>query len=139
MPDHELTELLIELERIQTERFQTKARGQQAADLLAYYNIPETLYLLKQEPANGRPENRRRRKVAVFNFGLVTEDIQDNFIECLFMIGYTPDFISDCLGEDVKTIAQALISVVYETRTQKATELRKNPQRFRLVVSNKKT
>ena len=105
------------------------------ADLLNFYEIPAHLYALKQEPAAGRPEEQRRRKIALFNFGMVTEDVKPRLIECLFMIGHAPDFIGEALGEDIRVVAQTLRNVVDEMRAQRATELRKNPQRFRLVTS----
>ena len=54
MIDYELTDLLIELEEIQQDRFLNLARGQQVVDLLAFYHIPESLFILRQEPQNGR-------------------------------------------------------------------------------------
>lgn len=133
MIDFELTDLLIELEEIQRERILHLARGREVADLLDFYEIPTHLYSLKQEPASGRPEDQRRRKIALFNFGMVTEDIKSRLIECLFMIGHAPDFIGEALGEDIRAVAQTLRNVVDDMRAQRATELRKNPQRFRLV------
>lgn len=135
MIDFELTDLLIELEEIQRERILHLARGRELADLLDFYEIPPHLYALKQEPLAGRPEEQRRRKIALFNFGMVTEDLKSRLIECLFMIGHAPDFIGEALGEDIRVVAQTLRTVVDEMRAQRATELRKNPQRFRLVSS----
>ncbi len=133
MIDYELTDLLIELEEIQQHMFLNRARGQQVADLLSFYEIPEHLYTLKQEPQEGRPEGQNRRKIACFNFGLVTEEEAPRFIECLFMIGHSPEFISEGLGEDITHVADTLRKIVDESRAKKAAELRKNPQRFRLV------
>lgn len=135
MIDFELTDLLIELEEIQRERILHLARGREVADLLNFYEIPAHLYALKQEPAAGRPEEQRRRKIALFNFGMVTEDVKPRLIECLFMIGHAPDFIGEALGEDIRVVAQTLRNVVDEMRAQRATELRQNPQRFRLVTN----
>ncbi|HYE72592.1 MAG TPA: hypothetical protein VEF04_04640, partial [Blastocatellia bacterium] len=98
--------------------------------------IPPHLYALKQEPANGRPQEQCRRKIALFNFGLVTDDIKPRLIECLFMIGHAPEFIGEALGEDIRFVAQSLRNMVDEMRAQRATELRKNPQRFRLITNN---
>ncbi|MCG8312741.1 MAG: hypothetical protein MI976_05945 [Pseudomonadales bacterium] len=133
MIDYELTDLLIELEEIQQNQSFNLARGQQVADLLDFYEIPPELYSLKQEPANGRPPEQCRRKIACFNFGLVTPAHQKRLIECLFMIGHSPEFIAEALGEDIRYIAETLSKMVEDNRAQKAAELRKNPQRFRLV------
>lgn len=135
MIDYELTDLLIELEEIQQDLFINMARGQQVADLLAFYDIPAELYGLRQEPREGRPEGQNRRKVACFNFGLVSEAIKPRFIECLFMIGHSPEFISEGLGEDIRHIAESLRALVDDSRARKAAELRRNPQRFRVVAS----
>lgn len=133
MIDYELTDLLIELEEIQQNQSFNLARGQQVADLLDFYEIPPELYSLKQEPANGRPPEQCRRKIACFNFGLVTSELHPRFVECLFMIGHSPEFIAEALGEDIRYIAEMLSQMVEDKRAQKAAELRKNPQRFRLV------
>ena len=133
MIDYELTDLLIELEDIQQQKFLNLARGKQVADLLDFYEMPAHLYSLKQEPANGRPPEQCRRKIACFNFGMVADDIKIKFIECLYMIGHTPEFISEGLGEDIRYVAESLRKVVDEVRTKRASELRNNPQRFRLV------
>jgi hypothetical protein len=133
MINYELTDLLIELEEIQQDLFVNRARGQQVADLLDYYEIPPELYALRQEPLNGRPCGQNRRKVACFNFGLVTDALQPRFIECLFMIGHSPEFISEGLGEDIAVIAGSLRKLVDDNRARKAAELRRNPQRFRVV------
>lgn len=135
MIDYELTDLLIELEEIQQDRFLNKARGQQVMDLLAFYDIPESLYVLRQEPQNGREPHQCRRKIALFNFAQVDASIKTPLIECLFMIGHSPEFIAEALGEDIRSVAESLRSVVDENRAQRAAELRKNPQRFRLVKS----
>ena len=134
MIDYELTDLLIELEEIQQDRFLNKARGQQVLDLLEFYQIPESLYTLKQEPQNGREPHQRRRKIALFNFAGIPEDSKEKVIECLFMIGHSPEFIAEAMGEDIRAIAEALRSVVDENRARRAADLRKNPQRFRLVT-----
>ena len=133
MIDYELTDLLIELEEIQQNQSFNLARGQQVADLLDFYDIPAELYSLKQEPPNGRPPEQCRRKIACFNFGLVTPNQHKPFIECLFMIGHSPEFIAEALGEDIRYVAEMLSRMVEDNRAQKAAELRKNPQRFRLV------
>ena len=133
MIDYELTDLLIELEEIQQDQSLNLARGQQVADLLAFYEIPEELYTLKQEPPNGRPPEQCRRKIASFNFGLVSTEHHKHFIECLFMIGHSPEFIAEALGEDIRYVAEMLSRMVDDKRAQRAAELRKNPQRFRLV------
>ena len=133
MIDYELTDLLIELEEIQQDQSFNLARGQQVADLLAFYAIPKELYSLKQEPANGRPPEQCRRKIACFNFGLVTPEHHGHLIECLFMIGHSPEFIAEALGEDIRYVAEMLSKMVDDKRAQRASELRKNPQRFRLV------
>lgn len=133
MIDYELTDLLIELEEIQQDQSLNLARGQQVADLLDFYEIPPEYYTLKQEPPNGRPPEQCRRKIASFNFGLVTEEHHRRFIECLFMIGHSPEFIAEALGEDIRYIAEMLSQMVDDKRSQRAAELRKNPQRFRLV------
>jgi len=135
MIDYELTDLLIELEEIQQDRFLNKARGQQVKDLLDFYDIPESLYILKQEPQNGREPHQCRRKIALFNFAQITQDIGPRIVECLFMIGHSPEFIAEALGQDIRSVAESLRSVVDETRAQRAADLRKNPQRFRLVKS----
>ncbi|MAR91077.1 MAG: hypothetical protein SV765_09865 [Pseudomonadota bacterium] len=135
MIDYELTDLLIELEEIQQDRFLNKARGQQVMDLLAFYEIPEDLYVIRQEPQNGREPHQRRRKIALFNFAQVPPEIQSQLIECLFMIGHSPEFIAEAMGEDIRSVAESLRSVVDENRAQRAADLRKNPQRFRLVKS----
>lgn len=135
MIDYDLTDLLIELEEIQTNRCTYVARGQQAADLLEFYKIPSHLYSLSQEPDHERPADQRRRKVARFNFAAVTPDVQKAFIECLFMIGHSTEFIAEALGEDLRYVAEVLHSLVETTRSEHAAELRKNPQRFRLVTS----
>ncbi|PCJ45941.1 MAG: hypothetical protein COA99_03620 [Moraxellaceae bacterium] len=134
--DFELTDLLIELEDIQQQKFLNLARGQQVTDLLDFYEMPQNLYTLKQEPANGRPPEQCRRKIACFNFGLVNDDIKTKFIECLYLIGHTPEFISEGLGEDIRFVAESLRQVVDEARTLRASALRKNPQRFRLVAAS---
>lgn len=133
MIDYELTDLLIELEEIQQDQSFNLARGQQVADLLDFYEIPSEFYTLKQEPANGRPPEQCRRKIACFNFGLVTSQHHKHFIECLFMIGHSPEFIAEALGEDIRYVAEMLSRMVDDKRAQRAAELRKNPQRFRLV------
>lgn len=135
MIDYELTDLLIELEEIQQDLFVNMARGQQVADLLDFYEIPPQLYSLRQEPREGRPIGQNRRKVACFNFGLVSESAKPKFIECLFMIGHSPEFISEGLGEDIRHVAESLRKLVDDSRTKKAAELRKNPQRFRVVTA----
>lgn len=135
MIDYELTDLLIELEEMQQELFIHRARGQQVADLLEYYKIPEGLYSLKQEPQEGRPEGQNRRKIACFNFGMVTEEMKPQFIECLYMIGHSPEFICEGLGDDIGHIAESLRKLVDDSRAKRAAELRKNPQRFRLISS----
>jgi len=135
MIDYELTDLLIELEEIQQDRFLNKARGQQVVDLLAFYEIPESLYILKQEPQNGREPHQCRRKIALFNFAHVPEELKTRLIECLFMIGHSPEFISEAMGEDIRAVAESLRSVVDENRAKRAADLRNNPQRFRLVKS----
>lgn len=133
MIDYELTDLLIELEEIQQDRFLNKARGQQVMDLLDFYEIPQSLYRLQQEPQNGRDPHQCRRKIALFNFAQVTPEIKAQLIECLFMIGHSPEFIAEALGEDIRAVAESLRSIVDDNRAQKASDLRKNPQRFRLV------
>lgn len=133
MIDYELTDLLIELEEIQQDRFLNKARGQQVVDLLDFYEIPEPLYILQQEPQNERDPHQRRRKIALFNFAMVDADLKPRLVECLFMIGHSPEFIAEAMGDDIRTVAESLRSVVDENRAQKAADLRKNPQRFRLV------
>ena len=135
MNDYELTDLLIELEEIQQDRFLNKARGQQVVDLLAFYDIPQSLYILRQEPQNGRDPHQCRRKIALFNFALVKPDFKPQLIECLFMIGHSPEFIAEALGDDIRAVAESLRSVVDENRAKKAADLRNNPQRFRLVKS----
>lgn len=133
MIDYELTDLLIELEEIQQNQSFNLARGQQVADLLDFFEIPPELYSLKQEPPNGRPPEQCRRKIASFNFGLVTPNQHKQFIECLFMIGHSPEFIAEALGEDIRYVAEMLSKMVEDNRAQKAAELRRNPQRFRIV------
>jgi len=133
MIDYELTDLLIELEEIQQDRFLNKARGQQVVDLLAFYDIPESIYELRQEPQNGRDPHQCRRKIALFNFAHVPPGIKVQLIECLFMIGHSPEFIAEAMGEDIRAVAESLRSVVDENRARRAADLRKNPQRFRLV------
>ncbi|AUM11672.1 hypothetical protein [Ketobacter alkanivorans] len=135
MIDYELTDLLIELEEIQQDRFLNKARGQQVVDLLAFYDIPESLYELRQEPQNGREPHQCRRKIALFNFAHVPPEFKVQLIECLFMIGHSPEFIAEAMGEDIRAVAESLRSVVDENRARRASDLRKNPQRFRLVKS----
>ncbi len=135
MIDYELTDLLIELEEIQQDRFLNLARGQQVVDLLAFYNIPESLYVLRQEPQNGREPHQCRRKIAIFNFALITDEQKAPLIECLFMIGHSPEFIAEALGEDIRFVAESLRKVVDDNRARRAAELRNNPQRFRLVKS----
>ncbi len=135
MIDYELTDLLIELEEIQQDRFLNLARGQQVVDLLSFYHIPERLYILRQEPQNGRQPHQCRRKIAVFNFAQITDDIKPQLIECLFMIGHSPEFIAEAMGEDIRFIAESLRKVVDDSRARRAAELRNNPQRFRLVKS----
>ena len=135
MIDYELTDLLIELEEIQQDRFLNKARGQQVVDLLEFYDIPESLFILKQEPQNGREPHQCRRKIALFNFAQVTPELRPKLIECVFMIGHSPEFISEALGEDIRSVAESLRSVVDENRARRAADLRNNPQRFRLVKS----
>ena len=51
------------------------------------------------------------------------------------MIGHSPEFISEALGEDIRSVAESLRSVVDENRARRAADLRNNPQRFRLVKS----
>ena len=133
MIDYELTDLLIELEEIQQDRFLNLARGQQVVDLLEFYHIPEALYILRQEPQNGREPHQCRRKIAVFNFAMITEETRSALIECLFMIGHSTEFIAEAIGEDIRSIAQSLRKVVDDNRARHAAELRNNPQRFRLV------
>ena len=135
MIDYELTDLIIELEDIQQQQFLNVARGKQAAYLLDFYDMTPHLYSLKQEPANGRPEEQCRRKIACFNFGLVDNNLKTKFIECLYMIGHTPEFISEGLGEDIRFVAESLRQVIDEVRTKRASDLRQNPQRFRLITS----
>lgn len=133
MIDYELTDLLIELEEIQQDRFLNLARGQQVLDLLQFYNIPEHLYSLRQEPQNGREPHQCRRKIAIFNFAQITDELRQPLIECLFMIGHSPEFIAEAMGEDIRTVAESLRKVVDDSRARRAAELRANPQRFRLV------
>lgn len=135
MIDYELTDLLIELEEIQQDRFLNLARGQQVVDLLTFYNIPEDLYTLKQEPQNGRQPHQCRRKIAVFNFAMIPDELKTQLIECLFMIGHSPEFIAEAMGEDIRFVAESLRKVVDDSRARRAAELRNNPQRFRLVKS----
>ena len=134
MIDYELTDLLIELEEIQQDRFLNKARGQQVMDLLSFYEIPEELYVLKQEPQNEQEPHQRRRKIALFNFAKVPEASKGRFIECLFMVGHSPEFIAEAMGEEIRSVAESLRSLVDETRAKRAADLRQNPQRFRLVT-----
>ena len=49
------------------------------------------------------------------------------------MIGHSPEFIAEALGEDIRYVAEMLSRMVDDKRAQRAAELRKNPQRFRLV------
>lgn len=135
MIDYELTDLLIELEEIQQDRFLNLARGQQVVDLLGFYSIPEELYVLRQEPQNGRQPHQCRRKIAIFNFAMITDEQKTPVIECLFMIGHSPEFIAEALGEDIRFVAESLRNVVDDNRARRAAELRNNPQRFRLVKS----
>ena len=51
------------------------------------------------------------------------------------MIGHSPEFIAEALGDDIRAVAESLRSVVDENRAKKAADLRNNPQRFRLVKS----
>lgn len=135
MIDYELTDLLIELEEIQQDRFLNLARGQQVVDLLGFYSIPEELYVLRQEPQNGRQPHQCRRKIAIFNFAMIIDEQKTPVIECLFMIGHSPEFIAEALGEDIRFVAESLRNVVDDNRARRAAELRNNPQRFRLVKS----
>ncbi len=91
----ELTDLLLELESIQRDRTQNLARGTELQDILQLYEIPRQLYTLRIEaPLSGEA----RRTVALFNFGLVEEQHKSALIECLFALGYSPDFISNALA-----------------------------------------
>lgn len=131
--NYELTDQLIELENIQREYFLNRARGQQASELLDYYEVPKYLYsLMKEPPREDNPEHARRTIVR-FNFGLLKEEDRQRMIECLFFLGHSPDFIAEALGDDLKTIAAALIRVIQESRAKRAAELRANPQRFRII------
>jgi len=131
--DNELTDLLIELEDIQQLNFLGLARGKQLAELLVFYKLPKHLYTLKQEPLNEHTPEHGRRTIACFNFGLVTDELKIDFVECLYMIGFSPEFISEGLGEDIRDIAETLRQVADNARTRRASELRKNPQNFRLI------
>jgi len=133
MIDYELTDLLIELEDIQQLNFLGMARGRQVAELLEFYKLPKHLYSLKQESLNEHEPDRSRRTIACFNFGLVTDELKGDFIECLYMVGFNPEFISEGLGEDIRDIAESLRQVIDKARTRRASELRKNPQKFRLI------
>lgn len=135
MIDYELTDLLIELEEIQQDRFLNLARGQQVVDLLEFYNISESLYQLRQEPQNGRQPHQCRRKIAVFNFAMIGDEQKGAVVECLFMVGHSPEFIAEAMGEDIRFVAESLRNVVDDNRSRRAAELRNNPQRFRLVKS----
>jgi hypothetical protein len=131
MSDFELTDLLIELEEIQRDPASSLARGRELADILALYDIPTHLYTLKTEaPAHDVPG---RRTLALFNFGLVEAKHRSSLVECLFMIGHSPEFISEAMGESIHSVVNSLKSLVKQHRAQKAAELRDNPQRFRLV------
>ena len=133
MADFELTDLLIELEEIQRDRLQDLARGRELEDLLGFYEIPAHLYSIKPEPSRGRDDGLARRSIALFNFGLVEDLHKPALIECLFMMGHTPDFISEALGETIRHVAESLRGMVYEHRARRAASLRENPQRFRLL------
>ncbi|MEZ5505089.1 MAG: hypothetical protein R3F38_03560 [Gammaproteobacteria bacterium] len=52
----------------------------------------------------------------MFNFAQVTDDIKTQLIECLFMIGHSPEFIAEALGEDIRFVAQSLRTVVDDSR-----------------------
>lgn len=133
MSDFELTDLLIELEELQRDSLQEMARGRELRDLLSFYEIPDRLFSLKSEPAHGRDDGQARRTIALFNFGLVEDAHKPALIECLFMMGHSPDFISEALGETIRHVAESLREMVQQHRARKAALLRENPQRFRLL------
>jgi len=133
MINYELTDQLIELEQIQRDRLLSRARGQQAAEILAHYDIPEALYCLKQESEDPENPERNRRILVCFNFGLVEPADIPRVIECLFFLGHTPEFIAEALGEELKMVAGCLCRVIQETRAKRAAALRENPTKFRLI------
>lgn len=133
MADFELTDLLIELEEMQRDSLQEVARGRELSDLLSFYDIPRHLYTLKAEPSNGRDDGQARRTIALFNFGMVEDTQKPALIECLFMMGHSPDFISEALGETIRHVAESLREMVQQHRARRAAQLRENPQRFRLL------
>lgn len=133
MINYELTDQLIELENIQRDQYLNRARGQQATEILNHYLLPENYYTLAKEPGTGRPEGKGRRTIVLFNFGEIKSEDKTRVIECLFFLGHTPDFIAEAMGLDLKFVAQSLIDVIEESRAKRASDLRANPQRFRLV------
>lgn len=133
MINYELTDQLIELESIQRDFILNRARGQVATELLDHYKIRPELYCLAKETVEEGEDHSGRRTIVRFNFGQVTDGERDNLIECLFFLGHSPDFISEAMGINIKTVAQALCKVIQENRAKKAAKLRANPQRFRLI------
>ena len=139
MINYELTDQLIELENIQRDQFLSRARGQQATEILNHYNLPEDYYSLTKESDNARQAGKGRRTIVLFNFGKINSADKARVIECLFFLGHTPDFISEAMGLGLKFVAQSLIDVIEESRAKRASDLRTNPQRFRLVGDDNKT
>lgn len=130
--DAELIEKLIELDNIQ-KSLMTKARGREVQEILHHYNIPPHLYTLAKENDAIPKARHQRRTVVRINFGLVEDEQIPTIVECLFLIGQCPDFISEALGVDVSYVAQCLSGVITRERAERALKLRSNPQRFRLV------
>jgi hypothetical protein len=133
MINYELTDQLIELENIQRDQYLSRARGQQATEVLNHYKLPKNYYSLTKECDNARQAGKGRRTIVLFNFGEINTDDKARVIECLFFLGHSPDFISEAMGLDLKFVAQSLIDVIEESRAKRASDLRANPQRFRIV------
>ncbi|MBV1881795.1 MAG: hypothetical protein KUG82_09190 [Pseudomonadales bacterium] len=133
MINYELTDQLIELENIQRDQFLSRARGRQASEIINHYHLSPNYYSLTKESDNARQTGKGRRTIVLFNFGEIKNEDKEKVIECLFFLGHSPDFISEAMGLDLKFVAQSLIDVIEESRAQRASDLRANPQRFRLV------
>ena len=131
--DVKLIETLIELENIQKEMLAEKARGGEVQEVLDYFQIPPHLYSLAKENSAIPKARHQRRTVVRINFGLVEDVHIPAVIECLFILGQCPDFISEALGVDICYVAECLRGVIEKQKAEKAMNLRSNPQRFRVV------
>jgi len=137
MINYELTDQLIELENIQRDQLLSRARGQEATEILNHYSLPEDYYALTKESSNSNLAGKGRRTIVLFNFGQILNEDRGKVIECLFFLGHPPDFIAEAMGLNLKFVAQSLIDVIEESRARRASGLRSNPQRFRIVGEDK--